>query len=82
MNCGTGTQYTTNICNLVGDGTGLWGDPGCPNSKERTYRECRMPDCDKGIHRIENRIILPTRKEFGTSDENSNSHSLINFDMQ
>ena len=40
------------------DGTGLWGHPGCPNSKERTYRECKMPDCDKGIIKIEYRIII------------------------
>ena len=58
VKCGTGTQYTTNICNLVTDGTGLWGHSGCPNSKERTYRECKMPDCDKGIIKIEYRIII------------------------
>jgi len=40
VTCGSGTQWTRNIC------TGVWGEPGCPNSRERTYRECHMPACD------------------------------------
>ena len=47
MTCGTGTQWTRNICK-----TGVWGEPGCPNTSERTYRECHMPACDKGILKI------------------------------
>ena len=51
VTCGTGTQWTQNICDLeksLGE-KGLWGEPGCPNSRERTYRECHMPSCDKSM---------------------------------
>ena len=50
VTCGSGTQYTTNICKHE-SGLGTWGDPGCPNSSERTYRECHMPACDIGIRK-------------------------------